>query len=255
MTGGVQELPLRRMGRTVIVGDVHGCLAELEVLLRVVQVVEADSVVFVGDLVSRGPDSRGVVRLARRLGARAVLGNHEWRLVQTWRQRDVPVEGPPLSPRQLALLRTLSREERAWLEGLPLFIDLPEHGMRIVHGGIVPGVPIEELGPEVLTRLRSFGNDGQPSDRLGDESWAARYRDSPHVVFGHDARRGLQLHPNATGLDTGCVYGGELSALVLEPGALVPVDPALRRQCIVSVPAKRAYVKPRASPPSRSGLG
>ena len=65
------------MARTLVVGDVHGCLDELRDLLDAVHYSSADRLVFVGDLVDRGPDSVGVVRLAQDLGAVAVLGNHE----------------------------------------------------------------------------------------------------------------------------------------------------------------------------------
>lgn len=234
------------MGRTVIVGDVHGCRGELESLLELVKLEVHDELFFVGDLISRGPDSRGVLSLAMARSARAVLGNHEWRLLQAYRTGAQGTESPHLSPTQVALLKRLGKREWEWLESLPLVLELPHHSLRVVHAGIMPNVPVESQPPEVLTRLRSISQLGEPSDRLGAESWAARYMEGPHIVFGHDAQRGLQLHPLATGLDTGCVYGGALSALVLEAGQPVPNDTEERRRCIVSVKASAVHFEPRS---------
>ncbi|MDQ2645633.1 MAG: metallophosphoesterase, partial [Myxococcota bacterium] len=66
---------------TILIGDVHGCAAELSELLERLGPRQGDQVVFVGDLVARGPDSPGVLRLIRELGGRAVRGNHEERLL------------------------------------------------------------------------------------------------------------------------------------------------------------------------------
>ncbi len=227
------------MARTIFVGDVHGCADELAELLSVLALGEGDDLVFVGDLVARGPSSRGVVRMARESGARGVLGNHEWRLLELWRAR---LAGKPVKarPRQEALLRELLDEDFGYLAGLPLYLDLPAHAARVVHAGVVPGLPLAEHDAWTLTHMRSVGADGKPSADPGSEPWGAGYRGAPHVVFGHDARRGLQLHPAATGIDTACVYGGSLTALVLEPGEAVPF-PRDRRDRLVSVRARRAY--------------
>src|SRR5690242_20164090 len=72
------------MGRTVIVGDVHGCSLELRGLLDRVAFTSGDRLVFVGDLIARGPDSRGVLDVARTTGAVIVRGNHEQKLI-AWR--------------------------------------------------------------------------------------------------------------------------------------------------------------------------
>lgn len=75
-----------RPGRTLVVGDVHGCVAELRALLDVVDFDGArDNLVFVGDLVNKGPSSLAVVRLARELGALGVRGNHDERALKHWR--------------------------------------------------------------------------------------------------------------------------------------------------------------------------
>ena len=224
------------MARTVIVGDVHGCARELEALLERVGLGDGDALVLVGDLVARGPDTRGVLALVRAYGGRAVLGNHEERLLLVRREGR---GASKLSPSHQQVLNELSERDWAQLESLPRFLDLEEHGVRVVHAGVVPGVPIEEQDPWVLTHLRTI-DDGAPSARLGPPLWGELYAGPPHVVFGHNAVSGLQLHPWATGLDTGCVYGKRLTALVLPAGAKVPrVED--RPDALVSVRARHAY--------------
>jgi hypothetical protein len=232
------------MRRTVFVGDVHGCVAELSELLDRVAVVEGDAVCFVGDLVARGPDSKGVVACARSLGARAALGNHDARVVEAWRAAQRGERDAHLGGDHARVLRDLDDSELAWLAALPHWVDVPEHTARVVHGGVLPGVPIEQQPPALLLKLRSIAADGRA---LTDESgtlWGALYAGPPHVVFGHHARARLQLHAWATGLDTGCVYGGELTALVLPDGSAVPPLDS-RRDALVSVRARRQYYAPR----------
>ena len=227
------------MGRTIVIGDVHGCASELQDLLTRVAVSTGDHVCFVGDLVARGPDSRAVLRIARELGARSVVGNHEDRLLAA-RRGDADRGPERLGPAHASVFRDLDLADWALLEALPMHLDLPEHGLRIVHAGLVPGLPIERQDRALLTRLRSIRDDGSPSARDDGVPWAARYTGPPHVAFGHNATRGLQLHDHATGLDTGCVYGGGLTALVLGAGQPVP-PPRDRPGVLVSVPARQQY--------------
>lgn len=228
------------MARSVIVGDVHGCAAELAELLDRVAFATGDRLVLVGDLVARGPDSRGVLELVRRIGGRSVLGNHEQRLLEARAERASGRLGPRLSPSHERVLAELSAEDWELVESLPCRIDLPPHELSVVHAGIVPGVPLAEQDPWVLTHLRTIDDGGTPSARLGPPLWGTRYTGPPHIAFGHNALSGLQLHDWATGLDTGCVYGKVLSALVLGEGERVP-PAADRRDLIVSVPARDAY--------------
>ncbi len=238
------------MGRTIIVGDVHGCAAELEALLNLVSYAPADRLLFVGDLIARGPDSVGVLRLYRASGAESVMGNHEERMLRARKARAEGKRGPRLGPAHYRLLHQLSEADWSLIQDFPLHIDLPEHGVRIVHAGVVPGIEFEQQDPWTLTHIRSLNSAGKPSDRVGDGSWAAAYTDGPHIVFGHNSRLQLQLHPNATGLDTGCVYGGTLTALVLEAGQRVPLDPQERQSLIFSVKANARYYAGVEFPPS-----
>jgi hypothetical protein len=224
---------------TVIVGDIHGCLRELSELLDRVGPGEGDRVAFVGDLVARGPDSLGVLKLFREVSAVAVRGNHEERLLSARNAKKRGEGGPRLGASHLSVFEALSEEDWDLLENLPLKLDFEEHALRMVHAGVVPGVPWEAQDPRLVTHLRSIGADGTPSDRHGTP-WGAVYQGPPHVVFGHNARLDVQLHPHATGLDTGCVYGGALTALVLPAGS--PVPPAdSRRDALVQVKAYAAY--------------
>ena len=94
----------------------------------------------------------------------------------------------------------------------------------VVHGGVVPGVPIEKQEREHFLTLRSIREDGTPSKKIEGRPWAAVWKGPERIVFGHDAVRGLQQEPMATGLDTGCVYGGKLTALLLPERKLVSVS-------------------------------
>jgi len=225
--------------RTIIIGDVHGCLDELRDLVRQCGGAREAHIVLVGDLVAKGPDSAGVIEWAREEGARAVLGNHDAHLLRhkpgTARSDDDE------RPHHASVARTLRQDDWRWLEGLPLWIalgkasddPLASPGAVVVHAGVVPGIPLAEQKREHLLTLRSFAADGRPSKRVEGAPWASRWPGPSHVVFGHDAVRGLQRWRHATGLDTGCVYGGMLTALVLPSGELV------------SVTARRAYAKPQ----------
>jgi hypothetical protein len=214
--------------RTVIVGDVHGCLDELLALVGRCGDPRSTRYVLVGDLVAKGPDSSGVVAWARASKIDAVLGNHDAAVL---RVRDPDVDPPPKA-HHVAVAETMSDDELAWLDARPLWLAVDGTARAshlVVHGGLVPGVALEEQQRKHLLNLRSITDDGEPSKKIEGSPWGSLWKGPPHVVFGHDAIRGLQQHPWATGLDTGCVYGGKLTALVLPEGELV------------SVPARRAY--------------
>lgn len=234
--------------RTVIVGDVHGCASELDALLDAVAFTSGDRLVFVGDLIARGPDSLGVLDIARTTGAIVVRGNHEQKLLD-WRDgRERWIRGEAAARQPIGKLhRDLGRALRPidWslLETSKTWLDLPEHDVRVVHAGIDPSVPFERQSPDTLMRIRTVLAPG-PSRGNRFVLWGARYVGPPHIVFGHNAAPGLQLHEWATGLDTGCVYGGRLTAMVLANGQRVPRAVAARRALLVSQPARRVWFVP-----------
>jgi predicted phosphodiesterase len=219
----------RPMQRTIIVGDVHGCAEELGLLLRKCGHAKGDRVVLAGDLVAKGPDSQGVVQLARENSMLAVLGNHDAFALAHKNEVD---QGRPHDRR--SYIRSLGADDWAYLESLPHYLRLGDvrpggPQVLVVHAGLVPGIPVENQRREHLRTLRSITETGEPTSRLLVHfPWAARWRGPEWVIFGHDAVRGLQQQPLATGLDTGCVYGRELTAIVLPEGQLVQVPARTR---------------------------
>ncbi len=221
---------MTRVRPTLVIGDVHGCLDELERLLQAAGYARGDGLVLVGDLVAKGPDSRGVLALVRELDARAVCGNHDAHVLRYKRALDAGRTPPRLGSDHRALAEALDARDWALLESLPLFLRLPEHGAIVVHAGLLPGVPLEAQDPQLLLNMRTIRPDGSGSSRPEDGVlWGSLWPGPELVLFGHHASAGLQEHPFALGLDTGCVYGGRLTGCVLPERRLV------------SVAARRAY--------------
>ena len=211
--------------RHIFIGDVHGCLDELRMLLRKVELRAGDAVVLVGDLVAKGPDSAGVVAYARELSALCVRGNHDEAVLRYRRAQQQNQEPPKLKKGHVAVARSLCEPDWAYLEALPLWLQFPALGALVVHAGLVPALALTQQEPDMLMNMRSIRSDGSPSSKMDEgRPWASLWRGPEHIVFGHDAVRGLQQYPFATGLDTGCVYGRELTALLLPEKKLVSVE-------------------------------
>lgn len=229
--------------RTIVVGDVHGCLDELDDLLRLVELRAGfDRLVFVGDLLDRGPDPIGVLRRARELGGHSVLGNHEathlrWARHEAWRRRDPSHRNPvrPLPPERLADHRRLTASDLAWLAALPAVLRLDRH-WAVIHGGLSPRRRLDAQVPDEVIRMRLVDGEGNMvAQRRATipphlAPWATRWVGPESIIYGHhvhglDEPRVDEPAPGVrcVGLDTGCCYGGRLSALVLPCEEIVSV--------------------------------
>jgi diadenosine tetraphosphatase ApaH/serine/threonine PP2A family protein phosphatase len=214
-------------GRTIVVGDIHGCYDELVALLEKAAFGANDRVVAVGDLIVKGEKNREVLDLFiedERFSA--VLGNHDRALRRYWRGEEVSLKESQEKTR--AELAVDEARYSAYLEELPLMIDLGSH--LVVHAGVRPGVALSGQTVEDLTELRTLGEDRTSREGV---PWYERYDGDQIVLFGHwpapQPRRGRR----AIGLDTGCVYGYDLTAYIIETGEFL------------SVHARRAYEQPK----------
>lgn len=229
--------------RRIFIGDIQGCAAALDRLLGALGLRPGDRVICVGDLVNRGPDSLAVLRRLAGCGAEAVLGNHDLYLLRSSQGlRALPASSPLAAVLDAPDASTLL----AWLAMQPIIFVDPD--IVAVHAGLHPEWnDIEAIGNDLndaahdparrfsdprigfATQVRycdERGNRPQsdhPSPRPPFQPWDAFYRGSRTVVFGHWARRGLVIQPKRRGLDTGCVYGGPLTAWIAEEDRLVQV--------------------------------
>ncbi|WP_141617659.1 polynucleotide kinase-phosphatase [Myxococcus sp. AB036A] len=237
-----------------IIGDVHGCREELEALLGKlgyevrpradgtpgfdVRPPEGRKAIFVGDLVDRGPDTPGVLRLVMDMvaagSALCVPGNHEVKLMRKLRGRDVKV-----SHGLAQSLEQLEREPPEFHKAVVDFIDglvshyvLDEGRLVVAHAGLKASM--QGRGSGRVREFALYGETTGETDEFGLPvrfNWAAEYRGKAAVVYGHTPVLEADWLNNTLCVDTGCVYGGKLTALRYPERELV------------SVPAARAYAE------------
>lgn len=228
-----------------IIGDVHGCFDELVELLNLAEKEVPGTQllpIFVGDLINKGPQNVEVLRKVRSMDAYVVRGNHEEVVLrEILRQKlDESYE----SQFKYNWAKELTDEDITYLQELPYTISIPSFNSIIVHGGLEPEVELEDQDFRNMVSMRNLEKHGDKlvatskvfkEDSLEPESppWGSVWKGPEHVYYGHDATRKLQIHKHATGLDTGCVYGGELTGIFLNGP-----------KKIISVKARETYKQP-----------
>ena len=217
-------------GRVIVIGDVHGCARELADLLDKLDVRPSrDEVVFVGDVINRGPDPCDALDLMRQVKGKAVLGNHEARLLRFRKTR----AAAELKPNDWATARALRPKDWKWIAQWPLTRAWPRHNLIVVHAGFIPGIRWHKQPEEIITRVQMVNKAGLWGKRTqvrAGQPWANFWKGPETVVYGHTPRRNIHKRAHALGIDTGCVYGGHLTAYVLP------------ERKIYQVPARKAYV-------------
>lgn len=240
-----------------VIGDVHGCIDELRELMErlgyrirverrqdgdryVVEPPAGRMAVFVGDLVDRGPDTPAVLRLVMPMveagSALVVQGNHDAKLVKALRGRNVQIKGGLEDSLEQLGRETPSFRARVadFLAGGASHYVLDDGRLVVAHAGLP-----ERLHGRESPKVRSFALYGDTTGELDELglpvrlNWAASYRGSAAVVYGHTPVHEPAWQNNAINIDTGCVFGGRLSALRWPERELV------------GVPARRVYAQPR----------
>jgi hypothetical protein len=294
--------------RTIVIGDVHGCLDELLALLKRCHYPDTPArLIFVGDLIDKGPKILETLLWVYNLQHKTsgmsgvvVMGNHEEKNARYWYNKKIQDKTGEMAAldRGLKDLGWRGSRVREWVEGMPLYYELPEHNVTVVHGGIPSSMQelpkryskeredlkmlrtryvtgraktvtklelTSSFVPRNLEHLFKTALHEQPGEQTkvsttstkvtpagsflamnkngpDDPFWADAYDGRfGYVYYGHEAwtednPEGLpRISDHAAGLDTGCVLGHFLSAVVLEKGA----------RSFVSVRAGKKYCEKR----------
>lgn len=204
-------------GRRIVVGDIHGCYDELMELLEKVGIGDDDRIFSVGDLITKGPKSKEVLDLFMTDARFAtVIGNHDLALRRKWNGEEIE-----LKPAQKETHKELKGEKDAYVSffnRMPFMIDLGTH--LVVHAGVRPNVELYSQTTSDMTQIRTLGADPESDEGT---PWYHVYHGAKVILFGHwpapEPRRGR----NAIGLDTGCVYGYNLTGYIIEDDEFVTV--------------------------------
>jgi serine/threonine protein phosphatase 1 len=202
---------MKRRGRLLAIGDIHGCRCALQKLLIRINPTRQDRIVFLGDYIDRGPDPRGVVETLLHLQRRVprstfLMGNHERMLLDVLDGRNLPLY---LANGGLVTLLAyldkghlqLPAAHRHFFNSLQRFHETGKH--IFVHAGLRPGYPLRQQTEEDLLWIRD-------TFLTSTTDWGKT------VVFGHTPLRKPYFGSHRIGLDTGAVYGGTLTACDLD---------------------------------------
>jgi len=232
----------------IFVGDLQGCAAELDALIEALEFdPQRHELWFVGDLVNRGPKSARTLRRVIELGGNSVLGNHDLHLLAS------AAGSRAISARDTLqeVLESPDRDELVdWLRHRPLVQEWDD--LLLVHAGVHPKwrdpkavaapleaairrgeLPLRDPDLAFMTRVRHCSASGErPPDDLAPGKkfapWDTHYRGKKLVVCGHWSARGIVSAKRVRSIDTGCVWGRELTAWNAEEDRFIRV-PALRQ--------------------------
>jgi serine/threonine protein phosphatase 1 len=255
------------MSRTIFIGDVHGCSEELVALVRSLDPQKGDRFVFVGDIVDKGPESLKALRKVRTIlnlfpGSVCVAGNHEEKALRFYQKGKLDQLKDQSWPHEAAVT------DWAFIASMPLTWFDAALNVRVVHGGIFPallekhpdafdkiearGEKWRKGGGKVLNRARRMLRVryvGQESGDMlalgenqeGDPFWADAYDGSQgFVIYGHSPWLDGEVRRTefTAGIDTACVFGGKLTAFVVDN------ELGVEKAGLVSVDALKQYAKP-----------
>lgn len=249
----IEKLPFDQRtlaGPFDIIGDVHGCADELIDLLGALgYAVDPDTLaihpperrkaIFVGDLIDRGPRSPDVLRLVMRAladgQALAVLGNHDVKFVRWLKGQDIKIShGLDRTIEQMSGEdESFKAEVLAFYAKLPHYVWLDGGALAVAHAGLKDGM----LG-DLTGAIKSFclyGETSGETDEFGlpiRYHWAAEYKGATAVIYGHTPVPTPDWVNNTLCIDTGCCFGGALSAL------------RWPEREIIAIPARRTYTEP-----------
>ena len=197
---------------TILIGDIHGCSREFSALLDHVSPRRDDKLILLGDLVNKGPDPVGVLKIFASLDCVCLLGNHDFDHLKC--KGGASPKAESIVTKQL-IPPVLYEKFLNEVARMPPLFESPD--LIAVHGGLLNGVALSEQPIEVMTGDRNLPSDWK------DEIVLDRPLVAGHKRYGSDPAVPFIVEGKFYGLDTGCVYGGCLTALRMPSGTLAQV--------------------------------
>jgi bis(5'-nucleosyl)-tetraphosphatase (symmetrical) len=228
--------------RTIIVSDIHGCIDEFEELIRTLKYnKKSDRLILLGDLIDRGPNSLAVVQKSRKMGLECVMGNHEYKFLKWYNS----VGSSTGVYDKHDYYNQLTDEDVNYIFQMPTYIKLADN-IVVVHAGVKPGISIFNQSKNDLMYIRYSDSQQQfislkkiakiGKEAAGAHFWTEFWQGPESIIYGHNVHSMTdplieEVSPGVIcyGLDTGCCFGGRLTAMILETKEIVQVQ------------AKRAY--------------
>jgi len=211
------------MNKLIIYGDIHGCYDEFISLRNQINPQKDDIEVCVGDIITKGKDSIKTLDFIIDNNIKSVLGNHEDKIIRYLNHQKSNKKNPILLDEdEQNIINNLSQKRIEFLQNLPLFLRYGD--ITIVHGGLQNHMNLDNLSKkdyQKIVRMRYLDQD-ENFLALGKEDensifWSDIYNGNQgFVVYGHQKRNELKENKYALGIDTGCVYGNKLTAVIFK---------------------------------------
>jgi bis(5'-nucleosyl)-tetraphosphatase (symmetrical) len=211
------------MNKLIIYGDIHGCYGEFISLRNKINIEENDIEVCVGDIITKGKDSIKILRYIQEHKIKSVLGNHEDKIIRYLQHEKSANKNPiTLDEDEQNIVNNLNSKDIDFLMNLPLFMNF--ENITILHGGLKNSYDLNNLAKHEKTKIlrMRYLDKNQNFIAFGKEEddstfWADIYDGNQgFVVYGHQWFDEVKKSPSALGIDTGCVYGNKLSAVIFE---------------------------------------
>lgn len=211
------------MNKLIIYGDIHGCYDEFISLRNQINPHKDDIEVCVGDIITKGKDSIKTLDFIIENNIKSVLGNHEDKIIRYLNHQKSNKKNPIiLDEDEQNIVNNLSQKHIEFLQNLPLSLRFGD--ITIVHGGVQNYMNLDDLSKkdyQKILRMRYLDSNGNYLT-LGQEDenstfWADIYDGNQgFVVYGHQWSKEIRKSKFALGIDTGCVYGNKLTAIVFD---------------------------------------
>lgn len=225
----MSKTDLKKKSRTIFIGDIHGCFDELNQLLKELEYKPiSDRLISLGDLVHKGPKSSEVLDFFISGNLEVIMGNHDYRFLNALTGKD---ENYPLADKIVEVSTYSKKEIIRWLKKLPLYIE--DDNFLAVHGAFNPEtINLCDTSSKEMMNGRYFHSTKAkvvskmtPDNAMFLTPWYKKLKENhpdlkKTIIFGHWAKTEPVVYKNFRGLDTGCCYGGHLTAFILEEETL-----------------------------------